>query len=156
LNTNGVRWKLHNYYTDEKLIEQLKEDLKEYRLMDGIKAQIITDMPTSHSNTSIVERIGDKIDYIRSMENDLDGLMRVKRAIDYVYMYLKEPARSIIEMRYFITPQPQDIRQRKYNWAEIATEVNYSEDYCKEIDCKVILQIQTKIHEITHVLPTLF
>jgi hypothetical protein len=154
MNANEVRWKLHNYHTDIKRIQQLKDDLKEYRLMDGIGAQIISDMPSSHNNTSIVEKMGDRIDYIRNLENELDSLMRVKRAIDYVYLYLKEPARTIIEMRYFLFPKPEDIRQRKYNWAEIAVETNYSEAYCKEVDCKVVLQIQNKVHEISYILPT--
>jgi hypothetical protein len=155
MTTNEVRWKLHSYYADKERIENLKNDLKEYRLMDGVGAQIITDMPTSHSNSSVVERMGERIEYIREMENELDRLMRIKRSIDQIYMYLKEPARTIVEMRYFLLHNPNDVRQRKYNWIEIAAEVNYSEAYCKEIDCKVILQIQNKLYELSYVLPTL-
>lgn len=154
MNSNEVRWKLHNYHTDIKKIEQLKEDLKEYRLMDGVGAQVITDMPTCHSNASVVERISERQDYMVEMENELDGRMRVKRAIDDIYLYLKEPHRSIIEMRYFLLRNPNDVRQFKFNWLEIAEEVNYSEAYCKEIDSKVILQIQNRIHEISYILPT--
>jgi len=155
MKTNEVRWKLHNYYTDMKKIEQLKDDLKEYRLMDGIGAQVINDMPTSHSTSSSVEKAGDRVDYVREMENELDRFMRIKRAIDDIYGYLKEPHRTIIEMRYFIMPKPLDIRQQKFNWQEIADEVKYSEAYCKEIDCNVVLQIQNRLHEISYVLPTL-
>lgn len=156
MNANTVRWKLHNYYADLKRIEQLKNDLREYRLMDGVGAQVITDMPTCHSNASVVERICERLDYIRELENELDDYMRVKRAIDSVYMYLQEPARTIIEMRYFIMPCPEDVRQRKYSWQEIAKEVKYSEAYCKEIDSKVVLQILNKLVELSYKVPTLF
>lgn len=155
MTTNEVRWKLHSYYADKERIENLKNDLKEYRLMDGIGSQTITDMPVSHSNASIVEKMVVRIDYIREMENELDGLMRTKRAIDQVYLYLKEPDRSIIEMRYFLLRNSKDVRKMKYNWLEISEEVNYSEAYCKEIDCKVILQIQNKLHNLSYILPTL-
>jgi hypothetical protein len=148
MNTNEIRWRLHNYYTDSKKIEQLKLDLKEYRLRDGVKAQMLSDMPKGDGISS-EDRLISRIDYIRDLESELDSLMRVKRAIDSIYLYLKDPQLSIIEMRYFITPEINDIRQRKYNWKEIADEVKYSEDYCKEIDGKVVFQIQNKIHEIT-------
>lgn len=164
MNNNEIRWKLHNYYTDIKIMEQLKSDLKEYRLMDGIKAQVITDMPVCYSSSSKIESVlekeythkGDKLElmeYIKALEEELDGMMKMKRAIDSVYLYLQEPKRTIIEMRYFLLSNPADVRQRKYNWLQIAEEVNYSEDYCKEIDCKVILQIQNKIRGISHFLP---
>jgi DNA-directed RNA polymerase specialized sigma subunit len=148
MNCNEVRWKLHNYHTDIKRIDQLKEDLKEYRLMDNVKAQVITDMPMgSHNNNASTDKIVDRLDYIQELESELDSLMRTNRAIDSVYLYLREPQRSIIEMRYFLFRNPQDIRQCKYNWLEIAEEVNYSEVYCKKIDSKVIFQIQSKIHD---------
>ncbi|HEY5585693.1 MAG TPA: hypothetical protein VIK78_14555 [Ruminiclostridium sp.] len=161
MNSLTVRWKLHNYYNDLKMIEQLKDDLKEYRLMDGVKALVVTDMPGCHSTTSKVESVltenykykNEELElpeYIKSLENELDSLMRIKRAIDNVYLYLREPARTIIEMRYFITPQPLDVRQRKYNWAEIGDEIHMSEDRCKHIDCDVIRQIQNKTLDSRH------
>lgn len=155
MNANTVRWELHNYHTNAKVIEQIKDDLREYRLMDGIKAQVITDMPLTHSNASKTEKIGiTRAEYISKLEDKLDSMMRVKMAIDSVYLYLKEPHRSIIEMRYFILSSPNDVRQRKYNWQEIAIEVKYCEAYCKEIDANVILQIQNKIRELSYDLPT--
>ena len=157
MNNNEIRWKLHNYYTDIKIMEQLKSDLKEYRLMDGIKAQIISDMPICHSGTSskiesVLEKDyihkGDKLElmeYVKALEDQLDSMMRLKRAIDSVYLYLKEPVRTIIEMRYFLLSNPQDVRQRKYSWMEISIEVDRNEDYCRALDCRVIRQIQNKI-----------
>jgi len=143
-------------------MEQLKSDLKEYRLMDGVKAQVLSKTPICHNGTSSkVEAVlekeytheGDRLelmDYVRALEEKLDSMMRVKRAIDSVYLYLQEPKRTIIEMRYFLLRNTDDIRQSKYNWAEIAAEVSYNEDYCKQIDSKVVLQIQNKLYEITH------
>lgn len=148
---------MHNYDRLKQEIRNLKESLEEYRKMNisGLKAQVITDMPICRSGESKTESMAiTRVDYIKSLEDEIDSKMRIVRAIESVYFYLHEPHRSIIEMRYFIMPNPQDIRQRKYNWIEIAAEVNYSEDWCKEIDCKIILQIMNKLHEITHILPT--
>lgn len=149
MNTNEVRWKLHNYHTDSKKINELKLDLKEYRLMDGVKAQVLSNMPRGES-IDADDKVISRIEYIRELENELDQLMRIKRAIDSIYLYLKDPQLSIIEMRYFITPEINDIRQRKYNWKEIAEETKYTEAYCKEIDGQVVLQIQSKINKIRY------
>lgn len=155
MNTNEIRFYLHNYEKLKDDIRALSDSLREYRLMDGVKPKIITDMPICHSGESTIETvIISRLDYIIKLEGEIDGKMRVLNAINGVYFYLKEPARTILEMRYFITPLINDVRRPKYNWKEIADEVNYSEDWCKEIDCKIVLQILNKMHEKTHVIPT--
>lgn len=151
-----VRWHLHNYHSNKDMIIRLKSELVEYRLMDGVKAQIITGMPISYSPQSKIELVltteydykgnmYELFDYIKQLEAELDKLMRIDLAITKIYATLKEPARSIIEMRYFIKPQTQDVRQRKYNWQEIANEVERTELNCRKIDCRVVRQIQVKI-----------
>ncbi len=158
MNCNEIRFYLHNYDRLKKEIENLKESLTEYRKMNisGMKAQVITDMPTTHNNVSQTELMAlTRIDYIRDLENEIDSKMRLVRAIESVYFYLQEPARTIFEMRYFISPKPADIRKPNYNWLQIAMEVKYSEDYCKEIDGKVVRKIQERflknIPQSTHV-----
>jgi len=114
--------------------------------MDGVKAKIITDMPICHSGESVVESIiFNRFDYVVSLEDEIDNKMRLMNAINSVYFYLKEPARTIIEMRYFISPMVNDVRKPKYTWREISVEVDKSEDYCKEIDCRVVRKIQNKL-----------
>ena len=145
-NTNEVRFYLHNYDKLKNEIKALSDSLKEYRLMDGVGAQILTGMPTAHNNASVIEStVAGREEYVRNLENEIDSKMRILNAINSVYFYLKEPARTIIEMRYFLLRNPNDIRSIKYNWKEIAEEVQYSEDYCKEIDGRVIRRIQDKL-----------
>lgn len=146
MNTNEIRFYLHSYDKLKDEIQSLSDSLKEYRLMDGVKPKIITDMPIYHSETSIVESvIINRLDYISELETKIDSKMRVLNAINTVYFYLKEPTRTIIEMRYFLLRNPKDIRRQKYNWQEIAAEVNYTEIYCKKIDGRVISRIQLKL-----------
>lgn len=146
MNTNEVRFYLHNYEKLKSEIQVLSDSLKEYRLMDGVKSKQITDMPICHSGTSVIESIVvNRFDYIKDLEEEIDSKMRVLNAINAVYFYLKEPARSIIEMRYFLYKNPGDVRREKYNWQEIADIINYSLDYCMEIDGKVIRKIQYKM-----------
>jgi hypothetical protein len=146
MNTNEIRFYLHNYNKLKNEIQALSDSLKEYRLMDGMKASIITDMPICHSGASAVESLVDKrLEYVSELEAEIDSKMRILNAINAVYFYLKEPARTIIEMRYFLLRNPNDIRRQKYNWQEIAAETNYTEVYCKKIDGKVILNIQLKL-----------
>lgn len=147
MNANEIRFYLHNYENLKKEVKHLQESLDLYRRMDisGIKAQVITDMPICHSNTSKTEQMATtRFDYISDLENEIDSKLRLLNAINGVYFYLQEPARSIIEMRYFISPVEKDIRKPKYNWVQIAMEVCYSEDYCKEIDCKIVRTIQER------------
>lgn len=154
MNANEIRWNLHNYDKLKDEIKALKGDIATYRLMDGVRPKIITDMPTIHSTESAIEKIIDRLDYVESLKNELDQNIRLLRAINSIYFRLEEPKRTIIEMRYFITPMKDDVRQRKYNWAEIAEEVGYTEQYCREIDCKIILQISNKILEYGYKEPT--
>lgn len=143
MNTNTIRWHLHNYDKIKKDIQDISDMLKEYRLMDGVRSKIITDVPTCRSEASIVETLAEnRMDYTKEQEAILDGKLRMIRAINSVYFYLTEPSRTILEMRYFITPMKNDVRRPKYNWVQIATEVMYSENYCKEIDCKTVRKIQ--------------
>jgi hypothetical protein len=114
--------------------------------MDGVKPKVITGMPICHSETSVVESlVANRMDYVTGLEKKIDGKMRILNAINSVYFYLKEPARTIIEMRYFLLRNPNDIRRQKYNWQEIADEIGYTEIYCKKIDGKVIFNIQLKL-----------
>jgi DNA-directed RNA polymerase specialized sigma subunit len=146
MNTNEIRFYLHNYEKLKNEIQALSDSLKEYRLMDGIKAKIITNMPICHSGESMVESIVvNRLDYVTGLEDEIDSKMRILNAINGVYFYLKEPARTIIEMRYFLQRKSEDVRKIKYNWQEIADEVNYTEIYCKKIDGRVILKIQNKL-----------
>jgi len=148
MNTNEIRFYLHNYEKLKKEIQALSDSLREYRLMDGIRPKVINGMPISHSENSIVETVViNRFDYIKDLENEIDGKMRILNAINAVYFYLKEPARSIIEMRYFLLRNPDDIREQKYNWQDIADEVNYSEQHCKNIDCEVIRRIQIRMYK---------
>jgi hypothetical protein len=148
MTTNEIRFYLHSYDKFKSEIQALSGSLREYRLMDGVKAKIITNMPICHSGESVVESIiFNRFDYVISLENEIDSKMRLLNAINSVYFYLKEPARTIIEMRYFISPMINDVRRPKYNWREIAAEIDKSEDYCKEIDCKVIRKIQNKLFD---------
>ena len=146
MNTNEIRFYLHNYEKLKSEIQVLSDSLKEYRLMDGVKSQQITDMPICHSGTSVIESIVvNRFDYIKDLEEEIDSKMRVLNAINAVYFYLKEPARSIIEMRYFLYKNPGDVRHEKYNWQEIAEHMGYSENHCMKIDWKVINKIQYKM-----------
>jgi hypothetical protein len=85
------------------------------------------------------------MEYIAKLDLELNRLTSINREIESVFTHLKEPIRSIIEMRYFITPQPNDVRQRKYNWAEIAVEVGKTECNCWKIDERIIRIIQGRI-----------
>jgi hypothetical protein len=148
LTTNEIRFYLHGYDNLKREIKNLREALEEYRKMDisGIRATAITDEPRAHNNMSRTEQMAiTRLEYIKGLENELDSKTRLLTAINSVYFYLKEPARTIIEMRYFITPMINDVRRPKYSWFEISCEVDKSEDYCKEIDCKVISKIQEKL-----------
>lgn len=146
MTTNEIRFYLHSYDKLKSEIQALSDSLREYRLMDGVKAKVITDMPMCHSGVSVVESVVDKrIEYISDLETEIDSKMRILNAINSVYFYLKDPARSIIEMRYFITPMVNDVRRPKYNWEHIANEVGRTENHCKKIDCRVVRQIQEKI-----------
>jgi len=146
MTTNEIRFYLHSYGKLKSEIQALSDSLREYRLMDGVKPKVITNMPICHSETSVIESIViNRFDYIADLEKEIDSKMRVLNAINSVYFYLKEPARTIIEMRYFLLRNPKDVRQIKYNWQEIAIEVNYSEDRVKHIDCEVIRRMQQKI-----------
>jgi len=148
MNTNEIRFYLHNYYNLKKELKNLQEALDTYKKMNisGLKATVITDEPKTHNNVSKTEIMAlTRIEYIADLENELDEKMRLLIAINNVYYYLKEPARSIIEMRYFITPMQNDIRQPKYSWCGISKEVNESEENCKMIDCRIIKKIQEKL-----------
>lgn len=153
MNTNEIRFYLHNYDGLKKEIEALKAQLEEYRKMNisGIKAQVITDMPVHHSNTSKTEEMAVKrVEYIADLEQEIDSKMRLLRAINGVYFYLSDPARSIIEKRYFEIPQGRP----KYNWREIAIEICGAksaddiirkEKECWKIDGKIVRDIQVKL-----------
>jgi len=148
MNTNEIRFYLHNYYNLKRELKNLQEALDTYKKMNisGLQATIITKEPKTHNNTSKTELMAlTRIEYIIDLENEIDGKMRLIKAIDSVYYYLKEPARTILEMRYFITPMQNDIRQPKYSWDKISLEVDKSVAYCKEIDCKIVKKIQEKL-----------
>jgi DNA-directed RNA polymerase specialized sigma subunit len=141
MNTNEIRFYLHNYDRLKSEIKNLQEALGQYRKMNvsGIKAQEITGMPICHFNISKTELMAmTRLDYIKDLEDETDSKLRLVRAINSVYFYLREPHRSIIEMRYFIVPTGR----RKANWAEIAREVNLTEVNCKKIDKRIVLKIQ--------------
>jgi hypothetical protein len=98
-------------------------------------------MPICHSNTSKTELMAStRVDYIQDLENEIDSKMRLLNAINSVYFYLQEPKRSIFEMRYLIVP----IGKPKAGWKQISEEVNMAEDYCRKIDCRIVLDIQTR------------
>jgi len=147
MNNNEIRFYLHNYDNLKREIKHLQKALEEYRKMNisGIKAQVITGMPLTHSNTSKTESMAlTRIDYIQELEDEIDSKMRLIRAVDAVYFYLKEPKRTIFEMRYFITPMENDIRKPKYSWKVIADEVEQTEEQCRQIDCRTIRGILEK------------
>jgi hypothetical protein len=147
MNTNEIRFYLHNYDNLKREVKHLQESLDQYRRMDisGIKAQVITDMPLTHSNTSKTENMAlTRVDYIADLEEEIDSKMRLIRAVNSVYFYLEEPKLTIFEMRYFITPMENDIRKPKYSWKVIADEVGQTEETCRQIDCRIIRTIQQK------------
>lgn len=144
MNANEIRYYMHSYDNLGKEIGHLKTALEVYRGMNisGIKAQVITDEPLTHSNTSKTEQMAlERLEYMQSLEEDIDSKIRLFNAINSIYFYLTEPDRSIIEMRYFIIPQGRP----KYSWKEIAYEVNESEDNCKMKDSRIIRKIQNKL-----------
>jgi DNA-directed RNA polymerase sigma subunit (sigma70/sigma32) len=149
MNTNEIRFYLHSYDNLKKEIQHLQTQLEEYRKMNisGIKAQIITDMPIYHTNnTSKVELLAlTRLEYIGDLENEMDSKMRLLRAINSVYFYLKKPKRIIVEMRYFI----QEQGKRKPSWKEIADKVGETEEKCRQIDCRIIRAIQIRYLENT-------
>jgi len=148
MNTNTIRYYLHDYENLKKEVKNLQEALDTYKKMNisGLKATVITDEPKTHNNVSKTEIMAlTRIEYIADLENKLDEKMRLLIAINSVYYYLREPARSIIEMRYFISPMKNDIRRPKYNWCEISIEVDLNEDYCRALDCNIIKKIQEKL-----------
>jgi len=111
--------------------------------ISGLKAQQISDMPHgSKDNESITERMAvTRLDYISDLENELDSKMRLLMAIDSVILYLNPVEKEIIRLRYLEIP----IGKPKANWSQIAQALNYSEDYCKEVDCRIIREIQEKL-----------
>lgn len=157
MDCNTIRRYMHSYDNLEKEIKHLKESLDEYRKMNisGLGAQVLSDMPKAHKNTSLTEQMAiDRTDYIQLLEEDIDSKMRLYNAINSIYFYLSEPARTIIEMRYFIVPQGR----QKAKWKEIAIEVLRLEDTkpteqllestiskCTMIDGRVIRRIQNKL-----------
>lgn len=145
MNANEIRFYLHNFDNLKKEIIHLQEALKVYTDMDGIKAQIITDMPMQHSTTSKTESVAlTRLEYIDDLKNEIDSKLRLVRATESVYFYLNELKTTIFEMRYFITPMKNDIRKPKYSWHEISKEVVQTEETCRQIDCRIIRQIQLK------------
>jgi hypothetical protein len=156
MSSNEVRWNLYNFYVNKLKIGKLKSELEEYRLFDGVKAQVISKTPICRTGESKQESVlfseyrykGECLnlmEYIAKLDLELNRLTSINREIESVFTHLKEPIRSIIEMRYFITPQPNDVRQRKYNWAEIAVEVGKTECNCWKIDERIIRIIQGRI-----------
>jgi DNA-directed RNA polymerase sigma subunit (sigma70/sigma32) len=146
MDASKVRQELYNYFANKEIIKNMAWQLDEYRKMDNLKANVITDMPTGTSNSSYI--IENRIEYIRLMQIDYDEMMRIDRCIESVISLLRGNWQTIIEMRYFITPIINDVRQRHYTWAEIANEIKYNEDYCREIDRRIIQKIQNKIHQV--------
>lgn len=146
MNTNEIRFYLHNYDNLKKKVKNLKETLDEYRQMTGLKARVITDTPAPATYESKLEQtVITRMKYMKDLEAEIDSKMRLLNAINSVYFYLKEPDRSIFEMRYFITPMEGDVRKPKYNWLAISQEVGKSEAHCKNIDCVIVKKIQTKL-----------
>lgn len=161
MDCNTIRRYMHSYDNLEKEIKHLKESLDEYRKMNisGLGAQVLSDMPKAHKNTSLTEQMAiDRTDYIQLLEEDIDSKMRLYNAINSVYFYLSEPARTIIEMRYFIIPQGK----QKASWKEIAIEVLRLEGIiskkeitetmlesalskCTTIDGRVVKKIQNRL-----------
>jgi hypothetical protein len=163
MKTNEIRMYLHSYRFLDKEIQHLSNALDQYRKMgvsDNIKekyakhplgAQVITDDPVHHSNVSKTESLAmSRLEYIEDLEEELDGKMRLRKAIEDVYFYLHDPALSILEMRYFMIPQGRP----KYSWREIAMdvygaktrdEIEKAEKACWKLDGKIVKDIQLKL-----------
>lgn len=151
MRPNEIRFYLHSYDNLQKEIAHLNYQLKTCREMGvsslcnekymrhPLAAQVLSDMPIYHDNSSKTENLALKrLEYIVDLENEIDSKMRLLRAINSVYFYLQEPARSIIELRYMRIPQGRP----KPSWKEIAGEVNETEENCKVIDTRTIRKIQ--------------
>ena len=141
MTTNEIRFYLHNFHKLESEIQELTNSLKECRLVNisGIKAQVITDMPLCHSNTSKTEsQACARIERIGNIMYELKLKKRLLDSINFIYFRLKDPKTTIFELRYFVVP----IGRPRYNWLEISKYVGESEDNCKKIDERIILKIQ--------------
>lgn len=143
MNTNEIRFYLHNYDNLKEEVKNLQDALDQYRRMDisGIKAQVITDMPICHSSTSKTELMAlTRVEYTAGLMDELDHKMRLLLSINSIIFYIPEDQKEIIRWRYLEIP----IGRAKYNWVEIGDRVHKSEERCKHIDCDIILKIQLK------------
>ena len=146
MNSHEIRWNLNNYWQNKDKIKQLTDEIEELITNDGVGCQHLTDMPVgSRKHGSVVDKLVDKVDYIRGLESELERLVRVNNAITQIYATLNEINITILELRYFLTSEPMDVRQRKYNWNQIAELLNYSEDGVRKMDQKIVLKIQNKL-----------
>jgi hypothetical protein len=144
MNTNEIRFYLHNLDNLSIEIEHLKEALKEYRELEitGVKAQVITDMPICHSGESRTEQMAlTRVSYIEKLVTDIDSKMRLRRAIESVVLYLKPEEKRIFHLRY----EYKEPDKPKLGWGDIARKLNYHENHCTKIDCKIVHNIQVNL-----------
>lgn len=110
---------------------------KELRsVMDGLKAQQITDMPKSHSNRNALEEIVIRIDDIDmdivSMYQQLEAALR---SIESAVKTLQDPVeRSIIELHYIVG----------LTWEKVAVEIGYSWTQTHEYHGKALEHLKSE------------
>jgi len=145
MTTNEIRSYLHHFDNLQLEVKNLQESLRVYKEMDedGVKAQVITDMPICHSGPSKVEELAcRRVEEAEKIKVKIDKGLRLINAVNSVYFYMQEPKRSIFEMRYFITP----IGQPKLSWYQISREVIEPVENCRQIDTRILSQIQSKLN----------
>jgi DNA-directed RNA polymerase specialized sigma subunit len=133
-----IRFNLYCFDNLKIEIENLKQQLEEYRKMDfsSMKAQVITDMPICHTGASKTENMAlERIDYIEKLEHEIDNKMRLYRSIDSVILFLKHNYMAILNNRYFDGME----------WKVIAINNNISHTRCREIDRTIVSLIQAKL-----------
>lgn len=120
---------------------------------DGcVKCSIITDMPRgtlgsdpTYQNT---ERLIDNLEKISIELNDMAEyalaeirrLNDIKKQIDNAWLYLTTDERRIIELRYWLYPEP------RYNWDKVVKESYYSRRECFYIHNSAIGILESRVN----------
>ena len=151
MSLNEIRLYLYHFENLKKDIDSLQAELDIHNKNDAstIKAQMITDMPIGRNapdqkgeiwNSQTEKAAIKRAEYTLSLTDDIESKLKIIRAVQSIYFYLKEPKRSIFEMRYFIKEEPP--------WKIISKEVNETEGNCKRIDGRIIKTIQKKLFKL--------
>jgi hypothetical protein len=146
VNTDTIRYYLHDLEYMDKLIEKLKTELEEFRKMqvDSIKIPIMTGMPGTHGNTSLVETITiNRVVEIDKRERQLFELILLRGCIEDALESLREETAIdyILKDRYL-----QGDRDKK-TLKQISYTRQYDYQVIRNEDSKFMNRILNKFKE---------